>query len=255
MTQAHDTILAAEDLAIGYGSTVIQRDVTFSVKTGEVFVIVGGSGCGKSTLLRHLVGLNPPLGGRVILQGKDLSQTTSAEEEHIRRNCGMLFQSGALFGSLTLGENIDIVLQEYTSLPAPARAVVVRMKLKLVGLDGYENYLPGEISGGMKKRAGLARALACDPTLVFFDEPSAGLDPVTSRELDETILQLNKSLGTTIVIVTHELPSIYTVADRVVMLGQNGEGVIAEGMPSVLKAQKEPEIVHAFFNRESRPQS
>lgn len=249
---AVDTVIEAQNLTIGYGDLIIQRDMTFSIPKGEICVIAGGSGCGKSTLLRHLMGLQPALEGRIIILGKDIAEVSREEQRRLRRSYGALFQSGALFGSLTLGENIDIVLQEYTTLPPDARAVIVRMKLRMVGLDGFEDYLPGDISGGMKKRAGLARALALDPSIVFFDEPSAGLDPVTSKELDESILQINKSLGTTMVIVTHELASIFTVAHRVIMLSTNKEGIIAEGTPEELKEQNELPVVHAFFNRESR---
>jgi phospholipid/cholesterol/gamma-HCH transport system ATP-binding protein len=249
---ADTPVIEAQNLTIGYGDIVIRREMTFRITAGEICVIAGVSGCGKSTLLRHLMGLQPALEGKIIILGKDIAELSRAERRSIRQSCGVLFQSGALFGSLTLGENIDIVLQEYTTLPPDARAVIVRMKLRMVGLDGFEDYLPGDISGGMKKRAGLARALALDPPILFFDEPSAGLDPVTSRELDETIVQINKSLGTTMVIVTHELASIFAIADRVIMLGTGDAGIIAEGRPEELKESHESAVVHAFFNRESR---
>ncbi len=243
-------VIEVRGLTTAYGETVILDNVSFTVYEGEIFVIVGGSGCGKSTLLRHLIALHTPVRGTIMFDGEDLIKATERRRRELLRKVGVLFQSGALFGSLTLAENIDLLLNEYTSLPDEARNLLVRMKLNLVGLGGFENFLPAEISGGMKKRAGLARALALDPMILFFDEPSAGLDPITSAELDRTILQLNASLGMTIVIVSHELASIFAVAQRVIVLDKKSKGIVAEGTPEELKNDRSNAEVYAFFNRE-----
>lgn len=249
---AHDHIIEVRNLSTGYGTRVIHEGLTFHVKRGEIFVIVGGSGCGKSTLLRHLCGLQPALAGTIMIDGEELDARDDAGRARLARRMGVLFQSGALFGSLTLAENIELVLEEYTNLPPAARDAVARTKLAMVGLSGYENYLPSQISGGMKKRAGLARAMALDPPLLFFDEPSAGLDPVSSAELDHLIVQLNAALGTTMVVVTHELASIFTIAHRVIMLEKGVRGIVAEGTPRELQADTTRPNVYAFFNRERR---
>jgi phospholipid/cholesterol/gamma-HCH transport system ATP-binding protein len=243
-------VIEVKNLTTGYNDTIIHENLNFSVRRGEIFVVVGGSGCGKSTLLQHLIGLLDPVSGSVLIDGEDLVQAQGIDRERLLSRFGVLFQSGALFGSMTLAENIDLVLEEYTSLPRHAREMLVRMKLSMVNLDGYENHLPSEISGGMKKRAGLARAMALDPEILFFDEPSAGLDPVTSAEIDNLIIQLNESLGTTMVIVTHELDSIFSVAHRVIMLDKESKGIIAEGTPQELKNNITDKRVYAFFNRE-----
>jgi phospholipid/cholesterol/gamma-HCH transport system ATP-binding protein len=243
-------IIQVRNLIAGYGDSVILDRVSFSIYEGEIFVILGGSGCGKSTLLKHLIGLMPPLAGDIIIDGVSIS--TCGQEPFMRtlKKIGVLFQGGALLGSMTLAENIALPLREYTDLPGPAIDSLVRMKLGLVNLGGYESYLPSEISGGMKKRAGLARAMALNPRILFFDEPSAGLDPVSSAELDRLIIHLNRSLGTTMVIVTHELPSIFSVAQRVIMLDRASKSIIAEGDPAYLRDQSQNRFVKQFFNRE-----
>jgi len=216
---------------------------------GEIFVILGGSGCGKSTLLKHLIGLIRPYSGQVIIDGEDISRADSQGYQKLLQKIGILYQSGALLGSMTVAENIALPIMEYTALSPDLVASLVRMKLNLVQLQGYEDYLPSEISGGMKKRAGLARAMALNPKILFFDEPSAGLDPVTSAGLDNLILHLNKSLGTTMVIVTHELQSILTVAQRVIMLDKGTKGIVAEGDPRHLRETSRNPLVWRFFNR------
>jgi len=243
-------IIEVKDLTTGYGDVIIHENLDFTVQRGEIFVVVGGSGCGKSTLLQHLIGLLSPITGEILIDSENLVDVQGKERVSLLRKFGVLFQSGALFGSMTLAENIDLVLDEYTTLPRQTRDMLIRMKLSMVNLDGYENHLPSEVSGGMKKRAGLARAMALDPEILFFDEPSAGLDPVTSAELDQLIIQLNQSLGTTMVIVTHELDSVFAVAHRVIMLDKDSKGIIAEGTPQELKSNTTDKRVHAFFNRE-----
>ena len=245
-------VIQAFDLTIGYGSIIIGENLNFNIYKNEIITIVGGSGCGKSTLMRNLIGLEIPLNGDVIIDGDSIVTSDEKVQKHIMKKIGVLFQSGALFGSLTIAENVRLPIKEYTSLPTEAVELLVKMKLGMVGLSGYENYLPSEISGGMKKRAGLARAMALDPMLLFFDEPSAGLDPVTSAELDNTILQINASLGTTIIVVTHELPSIFTIADRVIMLSKNTKGIIADGTPEQLKNDSSNSEAYAFFNRKPK---
>ncbi len=245
-----DPIIQVEHLTAGYGDTVILEDVSFDVWPREVFVIVGGSGCGKTTLLRHLIGLQRPMRGTVRIDGDDLVVTDEDQLRRIQRKIGVLFQSGALFGSLTLGENVALPIEEYTALPRATIELLVRIKLSMVKLAGFEDFMIAELSGGMKKRAALARAVALDPRILFFDEPSAGLDPVTSVELDELIVQLNKSLGTTMVVVSHELSSIFTIADRVIMLDGDAKRIIAEGKPVELRDHSTDPRVHAFFNRQ-----
>jgi len=238
-------IIAAEALAIGYGETVVLEGLDFAVPHGEVFAILGGSGSGKSTLLRNLIGLDRPLAGRLLVDGAPPVQTTGPPR------FGVLFQSGALFGSMTLAQNVGLPLRKWTDLDASAIDVIVRSKLRLVGLEGFENHLPAEISGGMKKRAGIARALALDPPLLFLDEPSAGLDPVSSVELDELILTLGRSLGMTTVIVTHELASIFAIATTCILVDRGARGIIARGDPRHLRDASDDARVRAFFNRSS----
>jgi phospholipid/cholesterol/gamma-HCH transport system ATP-binding protein len=241
--------IRVEHLVARYEERTILDDVSFEVRRGERFVIVGGSGCGKTTLLRHIIGLQRPAAGRVLLDGADVGRADEDSLRRIQQRFGVLFQAGALFASLTLGENIALLLEEYTSLPRQTIALLVRIKLNMVKLDGFEDFAISELSGGMKKRAALARAMALDPSILFFDEPSAGLDPITSAELDELILQINRSLGTTIVVVSHELPSIFTIAERVIMLDGDSKGIIAEGDPRQLRDGSTDPRVHAFFNR------
>jgi phospholipid/cholesterol/gamma-HCH transport system ATP-binding protein len=244
-------VIRIENLVARYDDTVILDGVSCEVERGEVFVIVGGSGCGKTTLMRHMIGLRRPAAGKVYVYGEDL---TSADEDGLRRiqqRLGVTFQGGALFASLTLGENVALPLEEYTSLPRQTIELLVRIKLSMVGLEGFEEFMISELSGGMKKRAALARAMALDPDVLFFDEPSAGLDPVTSANLDALIVQLNRSLGTTMVVVTHELASIFTIASRVIMLDGETKSIIAEGDPKDLRDRSEDRRVRSFFNRQS----
>jgi phospholipid/cholesterol/gamma-HCH transport system ATP-binding protein len=243
-------VIQVEHLIARYGDHTILNDITCEVRRGEVFVIVGGSGCGKTTLLRHMIGLLRPASGRVIIEGDDITTADEEQLQQIQRKLGVTFQGGALFGSLTLGQNVALPLEEYTTLPAETIELLVRIKLAMVKLEGFEDFMISELSGGMKKRAALARALALDPAILFFDEPSAGLDPITSVELDELIVQVNKSLGTTIVVVTHELPSIFTIADRCIMLDAGTKRIIAEGDPKMLREQADDPRVRAFFNRQ-----
>ena len=244
-----------EHLEARYGDKVILHDVSCEVRRGEVFAIVGGSGCGKTTLLRHMIGLLRPAAGRVLIEGDDVAAADEEQLQRIQQRFGVSFQAGALFGSLTLGQNIALPLEEYTNLPPDMIALLVRMKLAMVHLDGFEEFMVSELSGGMKKRAALARALALDPRILFFDEPSAGIDPITSVELDELIVQVNRSLGTTIVVVSHELPSIFTIATRCIMLDPTTKSIIADGPPLELKEKHPDPRVHAFFNRQPTEQA
>jgi len=241
-------IVKVDNLVGGYGEEVILERVTFNVYEGEIFVILGGSGCGKSTLMKHIIGLIRPFSGRVIIDGDDVFNPDDAVYQRILRKIGVLYQSAALLGSMTLAENVALPIREYTDLSGESVDRIVRMKLKLVNLDGYENYLPSELSGGMRKRAGLARAMALNPKILFFDEPSAGLDPVTSGGLDNLIIHINRVQGTTMVIVTHELRSIFSVAQRVIMLDKQTRGIIAEGDPGDLRDNSRNRLVKDFFN-------
>ena len=244
-------IIQVRDLVAQYGDDVILDQISFDVFEREIFVVLGGSGCGKSTLLKHLIGLIPPHSGEIIIDGEDISNGDDETLMRMLRKIGVLYQSAALFGSMTIAENVALPIEEYTDLSKKSIDLLVKMKLNLVNLEGYENHLPSEISGGMKKRAGLARAMALNPKILFFDEPSAGLDPVTSAELDNLIIHINKSLGTTMVIVTHELQSIFAVAHRVIMLDKRARGIIAEGAPKYLRDHSTNPFVKNFFNRET----
>jgi len=244
--EAHITV---RDLTMAYGDFVIQHDLNFTVHRGDIFIIMGGSGCGKSTLLRHLVGLKSPAKGQVYFDGLSFWEATPEEQETVKRGFGMLFQSGALWSSLTLAENVALPLGEYTGLNPAEIGEVVSLKLALVGLAGFEEFYPSEISGGMQKRAGLARAMALDPDILFFDEPSAGLDPVSSRRLDELILELRESLGATIVVVTHELASIFTIGNNSVFLDPETRTMIASGDPNMLRRECPDIKVRSFLNR------
>ena len=243
-------IIAVKDLTARFGDNVVFEDVNFQVYKGEILVIVGASGCGKSTLLKIMIGLQKPYAGQVLYQGSDIVSADEKELNLYRQNIGVLFQSGALFSSMTIKENIELPLQEYTDLDPAAIDAIIKMKLGMVDLAGYENYNPSELSGGMRKRAGIARAMALDPQVLFFDELSAGLDPVTAAELDDLIIKTNEALGTTMVIVTHELESIYKIAHRVLMLDKEAKGIIAEGKPLDLKKNATDPRVMSFFLRQ-----
>lgn len=246
-------IIEVRDLTMSYGERVIQRDMNFSIKRNSVFVIMGGSGCGKSTLLRHLVGLILPAKGEVRFAGVDIAHIPYEELVGLRRKFGILYQGGALWSSLTLGENIAYVLQQYTDWNKSVIRQIASYKLSLVGLAGFDDYYPSEISGGMRKRAGLARALAFDPEIVFFDEPSAGLDPVSSKRLDDLIMELKTALGTTVVVVTHELDSIFSIADDSIFLDSETQTIVANGRPLDIFASTTNKNVKDFLSRgESR---
>ncbi len=243
-------VIEVRDLAVRFGERTILENVSFDVNEGEIFVILGGSGCGKTTLLRCMVGLLRPDAGTARIDGVDIAQAHGRELSRLRRRFGVLFQSGALLKSMTLEENVGLPLRESTGLSEDIVNELVRMKLAMVDLDGRGHLMPSEMSGGMQKRGGLARAIALDPRILFFDEPSAGLDPVTSVELDELILGLNAALGTTMVVVTHELQSINKIAQRAIMLDGSTHGIIAEGTPAEMREKSTHPRVRAFFRRE-----
>jgi phospholipid/cholesterol/gamma-HCH transport system ATP-binding protein len=241
--------IMVRDLTMAYGSFVVQRNLTFTVNRGDIFIIMGGSGCGKSTLLRHMIGLNKPAKGNVNYEDISFWDAEPSERDRIMRHFGVLYQSGALWSSMTLAENVAIPLETYTDLgPAEIREIV-SVKLSLVGLAGFEEYYPSEISGGMCKRAGLARAMALDPDILFFDEPSAGLDPVSARLLDDLILELRASLGATVVVVTHELASIFTIGNNSVFLDPESKTMIAQGDPKKLRDGSPDPKVRRFLTR------
>jgi len=237
------------DLTLAYGSFVVMRDINASIQRGEIFVIMGGSGCGKSTLLRQMIGLKEPAQGDILYDGVPFWKSSDEERQKRVRTFGVAFQGGALWSSMTLAENIGLPLGEYTDLSAPEIADIARLKLALVGLKGFEDYYPAEISGGMAKRAGLARALALDPEILFFDEPSAGLDPISSRNLDQLILQLRDSLGATFVVVSHELQSIFAIGDNSVFLDNNTRTMRAQGNPRDLLKHSTDPYVREFLTR------
>ena len=243
-------LIQVEHLYAGYDGVAILDDVNFDVRAGEVFGILGGSGGGKSTILKHMIGLIPPVSGSVKFGGEDIVGADAPELESIRRRFGVMYQSGALFGSMTLLENVRLPIEVYTELPDDAMNLLARMKLAQVGLDGFTGHLPAEISGGMQKRAGIARAMALDPPILFLDEPSSGLDPITSATLDATIRRLAEGLGMTFVIVTHDLPSVFASVDRVVLLDRPARGIIAEGDPRELRDSSPDPRVRAFLRRE-----
>jgi phospholipid/cholesterol/gamma-HCH transport system ATP-binding protein len=239
-----DPLFKVVDLTIGWGETVVQKDATFEIERGSIFAILGSSGCGKSTMLRYLIGLEAPLSGSITIDGLAPNQAVPG-----RPLFGVMFQSGALLGSLTVGENVALPLQAWTGLPADAVGGIVAAKLRLVGLERAEDRMPSELSGGMCKRAGIARAMALEPDLLFLDEPSAGLDPVSAVELDELILNLNQELGLTFVVVTHDLESIFKIGKSCIMLDRESKGIIARGDPRVLRDTSTDPRVHSFFNR------
>ena len=244
--EAHITV---RDLTMAYGDFVLMRDLNFTINRGDIFIVMGGSGCGKSTLMTILIGLKSPAKGKVLYGEVDFWGADQEIRDRVIRRAGVMYQSGALWSSMTLAENIALPLETYTDLNPARIREVVKLKLALVGMAGFEEFYPAEISGGMQKRAGIARAMALDPEILFFDEPSAGLDPVTGVELDIMIKRLNSGMGTTMVVVTHELQSIFNISDRVIMLDKDAKGIIAEGDPKVLK-DSDDQRVHNFFNRE-----
>jgi phospholipid/cholesterol/gamma-HCH transport system ATP-binding protein len=247
--QDSEVHIEVQDLTMAYGDFVVQQNLTFSVMRGNIFIIMGDSGCGKSTLLRHMIGLKRPASGKVLYGGKDFWQADELHRKQFMRNFGMSYQSSALWSSMTLAENIMLPLQEYTELNDRDMREIAGLKLALVGLAGFEDYYPSEISGGMMKRAGLARAMALDPDILCFDEPSAGLDPLSSRLLDDLILELRDSLGATIVIVTHELASIFAIGDNSVFLDAEKKTMTATGNPRKLRDESTDPKIHRFLTR------
>jgi phospholipid/cholesterol/gamma-HCH transport system ATP-binding protein len=242
-------IIKVEDLTIGWDTNILQRNASFEVERNDIFMVLGGSGCGKSTLMRYLIGLETPMSGKITID-----RVTGQHVETSKPPFGVMFQSGALLGSMTVGENIALPLTQWTDLPPEAVFAIVQAKLRLVGLQGTEDKMPSELSGGMKKRAAIARAMALEPELLFLDEPSAGLDPVTSAELDDLLLALNHAFGMTLVIVTHELESIFSIGKRCIMLDKASQSIIARGDPRELRDHCEDPRVRSFFNRTTHPE-
>jgi phospholipid/cholesterol/gamma-HCH transport system ATP-binding protein len=242
--------IEVRDLTMAYNESIIMQDLNFTINRGEIFAIMGASGCGKSTLMRHMIGLMKPLKGDILIEGENLWQDDLDYRERLMSRLGVLYQSGALFSSLTLAENVAVPLEEHTRLNKRQIREIVDYKLSLVSLSGYENYFPSEISGGMRKRAGLARAMALDPQILFIDEPSAGLDPISSKRLDNLIMELRDSLQTTIVVVTHELVSIFDIVDRLIFLDADKKTITACGNPNQLIHDTSNEMLHRFLTRE-----
>jgi phospholipid/cholesterol/gamma-HCH transport system ATP-binding protein len=245
-----ESIIRAVDLTIGWGDTILQKDANFEIEQGDIFIILGGSGCGKSTMMRYLVGLESPMSGHVLY-----AHASDPLKRQGPPQFGVMFQSGALLGSLTVGENVALPLTSWTNLPVEAIDAIVEAKLRLVGLQGTERKMPSELSGGMKKRAAIARAMALEPDLIFLDEPSAGLDPVTAAELDDLIISLNERLGMTVVMVTHDLDSIFKVGKRCIMLDRESRSIIARGDPRELRESSDDPRVRSFFNRQPAEKS
>lgn len=253
MSEPDNIAVSVKDLSIGYGERVILEHLNFQVKRGEVFVILGESGCGKSTLMKTMIGLNPALTGEVWIENSKLTGAEGKERLQVLRQFGVMYQSGALFGSMTVLENVRLALDEFSDLPEPLKELVCLSKLKLVGMGEAANKMPSELSGGMQKRAAIARAMVMDPDILFLDEPTAGLDPITSAGIDLLVSGLSRHFGITFVIVSHELASIYATADRVIMVDCSVKGIIAQGKPAELRERATDPWVHRFFNREPDP--
>ena len=253
MSNAAESVIRVKDLKLGYDDLVLMEKLDFEVRRGEVFVILGASGCGKSTLLKHMIGLYPPMAGEIWFGPDNLVTAQGDDRIRVLREFGVMYQSGALFGSMTVLENVRLPLDEFTDLPPQAKEIIALNKLKLVAMETAASKMPADLSGGMQKRAAIARAMALDPGILFLDEPSAGLDPITSAGLDALIKDLSRSLGFTFVIVTHELQSIFAVADRVIMLDGHTKGIIGTGKPQELRDHSPNPWVRQFFNRQAEP--
>jgi phospholipid/cholesterol/gamma-HCH transport system ATP-binding protein len=251
MSDNREVIIRVDNFTAAYDGLVVLDNLSFEIFTGEIFCILGSSGSGKSTLLKHMIGLYQPAAGRILIEGHDMAAAQGDERLQLLRSFGVMYQSGALFGSMTLLENVSLPLEEFTDLPPDAIRLIALMKLKQVGLENFGHLMPSELSGGMQKRGAIARAMALDPRVLFLDELSAGLDPMTSAELDELVLRLSRSLKITFVVVTHELPSIFAIADRIIMLDNEAKGIVAIGKPEDLRDHSDNPRVRQFFSRKA----